>query len=272
MKIRTLPLVWASIILLVAASGPVPAGGPFLVTGDGRPYRYDSSRPVRYVVDAGPFGSRTHGQAVAMVEQAFRLWASVPTARLSIEAVGELPRDIDGRSVLQFLNDLKPTDPGPVLLDSDGSILSELFGEKAGLELQGFGQPLVGDAQRGEILTSFAVLNSVALAEATDAHALQWFVHELGDITQTSAVAHWWLSGESPAVINLQPPPSRDRLYPLRARAHPARPRRDLRPPHARQYLRLRAARFADPPHFPHRRPAAGSERRAPDRHERKHP
>src|SRR2546421_12603449 len=108
MKTRYLGTVLATLVLIAAAPSRTSAGGPYAVTADGRLYRYDASQPVRYVVDAGPLGPRSHAAAVAMVRQAFQIWGSVPTSRLRFQPAGELPHDIDSTNVLAFLNGLKP--------------------------------------------------------------------------------------------------------------------------------------------------------------------
>jgi hypothetical protein len=167
-------------VSFLSALLPAQAGGPFNVTGEGGPYRFDASKPVRYVVDSGALGSRSHDQAVAMVEQAFSAWEGVPTARLRVEAAGELPRDIDDRNVLAFINGLKPGDPSSILFDTDGSILAALFGQNAQAEKTGHAQPLFGDPATGQIQLSFAILNGAALTGESDSVARQWTVHELG--------------------------------------------------------------------------------------------
>jgi hypothetical protein len=176
---RFLVTAWIAVLLLTAPR-LARAGGPFVVTGDGRPYRFDAAKPVRYVVDAGALGSRSHSQAAAMVAQAASVWAGVPTARLRIEAAGELARDIDGRNILEFLNRLKPDDISPILFDSDGSIINTLFGENAIIGQYGHAQPFYGEPATGTIQVSFAVLNGAELDRFADTPAQQAIVHELG--------------------------------------------------------------------------------------------
>jgi hypothetical protein len=192
-RIRPFFAVWAALSLLVAATGPARASGPFVVTGDGRPCRFDPSQPVHYVVDAGPFGSRSHAQAVALVQQAFRTWEAVPTALLRFEAAGELPQDIDGRSAMAFLNGLKPGDASPVLLDSDGSILEVIFGRGASDESSGFAYPWWREPGSGRLLVSAAVLNAKLPFVYTDGAVLQSVIHELGHFV---GLEHSQLNGE----------------------------------------------------------------------------
>jgi hypothetical protein len=179
-KTRCLIPMIVLLALLAGFSGPVRAGGPFYVTAEGRPYAWDPSQPVRYVLDAGPLGSHSRAAAVALVEQALRTWEAVPGARLRFEPAGELPQDITGASSLAFLNGLKPGDPSPILFDSDGSITDLLNGQGASQVLAGFAYPRWGDPRTARITASFAVLNAKYLSEYSEGFARQWWIHELG--------------------------------------------------------------------------------------------
>src|SRR5262249_208427 len=147
---------------------PAHAGGPFAVTADGRAYHFDPAQPVRYVVDAGPLGPRSHEQAVAMVKQAFEVWTGVPTARLRVEPAGELPQDINGQNLTEFLNQLKPGDPSPILFDSDGSIMTHLFGQDVGVLKYGQTARFFADPATGRLQLSVTVVNGAALAGHSD--------------------------------------------------------------------------------------------------------
>src|SRR5262245_45133300 len=116
--------VWLGLL----AGAPAGAGGPVLITPAGQPCRWDNSRPIRYAVDAGAFGARSHAQGVAFVRQALETWRAVPTAKLQFQEAPEMSRDISGGNVLALLNGLKPSDPCAVVLDSDGSVLNTLLG------------------------------------------------------------------------------------------------------------------------------------------------
>src|SRR3989442_1684216 len=106
----------AAVALLVGALGPVHAGGPEKVSTSGAMFHFDPSK-VRYVISRGGLGSRTHNQAVAMVQKALKTWQDVPLSHVSLEAAGGLTRTIDGDNALDFLDALKASDPRPPLLD-----------------------------------------------------------------------------------------------------------------------------------------------------------
>lgn len=180
MKHSLFVLSGSALVLLAAIITPVQAGQPYSITADGRPYRYDFSQPLRYVIGDGPFGRRSHTEAVALVREALRRWSAVPTARIRLEDGGELPVHVDARNILAFLNGVKPTDPSPILFDNDGSILEEMLGEGAAQEEYGYASPLRADPSRGQIQVSFAVLVGSTLSAYDDGFALQGCIHETG--------------------------------------------------------------------------------------------
>src|SRR5262245_9103747 len=89
--------------LLAAALAPVWAGGPYEVSSTGEPMRWNQNAAVRFALDQGAFGSRSHAWAAATVDQALHLWGETPGSHLQIEMAKELPRDINGDNVEDFL-------------------------------------------------------------------------------------------------------------------------------------------------------------------------
>jgi hypothetical protein len=168
----------AALALVAGTLSPVHAGGPFAVSSSGEPFRWDASKPVQYEVDRGPLGSRSHDTAVQFVNAAIDAWQKLPTARLEIQAAGELPRDITGRNVVEFLNGLRADSPSPVLFDSDGSITGELLGE--GADSYGFSALWIRSRERPHILVAYVVLSGPAHEDVRDPFLYSTAVHELG--------------------------------------------------------------------------------------------
>src|SRR5205823_1719557 len=141
-------------------------------------FRFDPSKPVRYVISRGGLSSRSHAKAVAAVQKALKTWQDVPLSHLSLEPAGELTRAIDGDNVLDYLDALKASDPSPVLLDDDGSITEAFFGYADAAF--GFSDILLGDAAGARIQVSFTVLNGPLHDGYSDAYLFSTAVHELG--------------------------------------------------------------------------------------------
>jgi hypothetical protein len=173
-----LPTVVAALALLVAALAPAWAGGPLGISAEGEPLRWDASRPVRYVLDRGALGARSHEAAAAMVARAVRAWQDVPTARLRFEAAGELTLDVNGKNVMAFLNGLKAGSACPILFDADGSITETVFGK--GADELGFAKPWFTSGRYATILVSYMVLNGAGLDDYADGYACGVAEHELG--------------------------------------------------------------------------------------------
>jgi hypothetical protein len=166
--------------LLAAALAPARAGEPYAVSGDGQPVRWDQTMPVRFALDHGEFGTRTHAWAMATIDQALRFWQETPGSHLQIEIAKELTRDINGDNVEDFLDGLTAASPSPILLDSDGTIFDTLLGDGASTVILGIGLPYIVDEKAGRLQVSVAVLNGLMQGEFSDSFALGNFVHELG--------------------------------------------------------------------------------------------
>jgi hypothetical protein len=174
------PRAAAVLVLLAASLGPARAGGPLMVTDNGTPFRWDQTQPIRYAVNPGPLGARSHAWALATVKQAFQTWQNVPTAHLQFQAASDLSPRITADTALDFLNSLQPGDPSPILLDSDGSITDSALGDGASEAVAGFGTPDVADAKSGQIQVSFIVVNGFLADQSSDSFVHSVFVHELG--------------------------------------------------------------------------------------------
>jgi hypothetical protein len=180
----------AALALLMTPAVPARAGGPLGFTMDGAAHRWSQSYPVRYVVDSGPLGPRSHTAAVALMDRTIQTWQGVPTARLQIQAAGRLSRDIDGSDVLEFLDNLRADSLSPILFDHDSSITEELLGY--GGAAAGFATPWIVEPGGSRILVSFAVLNGPTFEDTSDDTLVDTAVHEIGhflglDHTQLNA-------------------------------------------------------------------------------------
>jgi hypothetical protein len=129
-----------------------------VVAPDGRPYAWDSSRPIAYTMDPGPLGIFSNLQASQWVADAFKAWGSVEGARLSVEPTAPYSTDITGRNVVSVLNS-RPQNVSLVILDSDGSVLNTLFGFGAADAIAGIGFPERFDTANARILQATAIIS-----------------------------------------------------------------------------------------------------------------
>jgi hypothetical protein len=166
--------------ILLAAIGPVWAGGPTAVAPDGRPYAWTGAGTIPYTMDPGPLGAFSNIQASQWVADAFNAWASVEGAQLTIRPTAPHSSDVTGRNVLDVL-DARPDTVSLVILDSDGSVLDELFGSESSQFLAGVGYPELFDTRNARILQATAIISGL------DSRLMrpEWFrgpliEHELG--------------------------------------------------------------------------------------------
>lgn len=137
-------MVLLSLCLLVLSSlpnqAPINAGGPLIVTKSGTPYVWDTSQPVTFTPDQGPLGVFSNADAVALTNDLFQVWASVPTATIRFEPAGQLATDITGTNVMEFFNTV-PNTINPIIFDTDGSVTDALIGRGARILVLGFAGP-----------------------------------------------------------------------------------------------------------------------------------
>jgi hypothetical protein len=109
------------------------AGGPLAVDGN-TPVHY-SPATVTLNFDIGMLGSRTNAQADSLVLQGLALWNNVATSSIILTQGNDLPVDVDGSNYATYIPDKAQDNPAvnndnlnPVVYDSDGSIIDDLFG------------------------------------------------------------------------------------------------------------------------------------------------
>ncbi|MCC6766389.1 MAG: hypothetical protein IT293_17145 [Deltaproteobacteria bacterium] len=153
---RRLALAGA-LALLVLSTVRALAAGPLFVNDAGEPLVWQA-RPVPWSSDRGGLGVLDETAARQLVEDAFALWAAVPTASISFSDAGALPVDVGATDVGLFIG---VCDDGlsPIVFDTDGTITDALFGAGASNSILGFAGPECGSFSPPAITEASAVLN-----------------------------------------------------------------------------------------------------------------
>ena len=165
---------------------PAHAGGPIL-SGSNAPLRWGSN-PVRYNLDRGPLGDLSNSEAGNMVFEAFNAWSDNDLAALRFLRGSNLARDFSGADITSLsrlfsLLQSELSGTNPIFLDSDGSIVDNIFGNGSSRDVLGFASSLHSGS---EIMQAYAVLNGLFLTAPPSGFGfssdeyLSTAVHEFG--------------------------------------------------------------------------------------------
>jgi hypothetical protein len=158
------------------------AGGPLFTNRDCTPVVFPASAmPIPYAVDQGELGNFSNSQAAAIVDDCFGVWQSVPTASISFKNAGFLPEDVNKNNYEPYF-DSDADGVSPVIFDSDGGIIDDLYGYGASDYIIGFsGSAADYDASGGWYYTEGLTLINGRFTELfTPAIFKATFVHEFG--------------------------------------------------------------------------------------------
>jgi uncharacterized protein (TIGR03437 family) len=185
-------LVCGALVLALAgvrSGGKVNAGLPIAATPSGNLVGWRGT--VTYTPDQGALGSLSNAEAVALVNEIFGIWKSVPTASLDAQQNGQLSQDVTAANYLSFYRN-RADGLHPIIFDHDGSIIDALYGNGAHQSIIGFGVPTwltssTDSSVDGGITDADAVLNGAFIGGRNDGtpqlsldEFKATFVHELG--------------------------------------------------------------------------------------------
>ncbi len=152
-RVTALVALW----LVMVAGDRAVAGGPLFVNDGGEPLVW-AERPVPWNSDQGGLGILDQASAHQLVDDAFAVWAAVPTADISYADAGSLPVDVVATNVGGFVG-ICGDGLSPVVYDTDGTITDALFGAGASNSILGFAGPECGTFTPPVITEASAVLN-----------------------------------------------------------------------------------------------------------------
>ena len=172
--------LWTLALLAAAAlASPARGGGPLVVL---------NHQPVVYVnggtslvlnLDQGPLGARSNAQAAALVQNAIALWNGVNTSTMRLSIGTQLSTDYTAANYAGILNNSSDS-VNPVLFDSDGAIIDDIFGAGAKNNILGFAGSdyFTAGPNAGHFSEGVAVLNG--FLNVSDATMTIVLAHELG--------------------------------------------------------------------------------------------
>lgn len=119
-------LLALAVCLCLYASRRADAAEPLLVNGVGQPIAW-STLPIPYNPDQGTLGALDNASARQFVHDRFQPWTAVSTAAVSFVDTGQLPTNVNATNVGSYLG-VCGDHRNPIIFDTDGSIIRNLFG------------------------------------------------------------------------------------------------------------------------------------------------
>jgi hypothetical protein len=164
---------FALLCLIVAPASDAHAGGPLQFSATG-PIVWDTQNPIQFRIDRGDLGPIPAAVIEATIKTAFQSWTNVSTASIKFEFAGLLDDDVTTLADYMAATN-NETGGNVVILDNNGDIVAEEFGEGNRQRILGFASPVVS----GGRITAFYSLMNGHLAVAANTF-LSTLTHEFG--------------------------------------------------------------------------------------------
>lgn len=169
---------------------PSHASGPLVVKG-GMAITY-GTRPFLYRLDKGKIGKFSNSEAVAIVEDLFDDWETLPQSDVNFQRDNPafLDFDVNATNFEQILNSPSLLGYTPIVFDDDGSLLDAFLGDGAGSNVLGIAGPITVSSGPlvNEIAESQAIFNgrfvngidTFSDPESDDSTFKGTIIHEIG--------------------------------------------------------------------------------------------
>ncbi len=156
------------------------AGNPFVVINS-EPVRWPENETIVYNLDPGHLGPISHLEAENMIQSAFEEWESTELSAIQFRMGNSLPEDINGNNYYTYLNSYV-SGLNPIIFDSDGQILSSLYGNEAEETILGHTELINVSGQNRTILSARIIFNGSYILERqlNNSAFYATVLHELG--------------------------------------------------------------------------------------------
>jgi hypothetical protein len=174
-SLRCFALLSAALALSVwsAFAPPAEAGGPLRFSAAG-PIVWETANPIKFHIDRGNLGPIDATTIQATIKTAFKTWSDVATAAIKFQFDGLLDDDVATVADYMIATN-NETGGNVVILDDDGDIVADIFGEGNRTRILGFASPI----DDGTHIIAFLSLMNGRLADSADTF-LSTLVHEFG--------------------------------------------------------------------------------------------
>jgi len=178
-RTRWAVILAAHLAALQSGSTGLEAGGPLLISKDGKPRKWGTSRPVTLNPDRGSLGRIT--SPLSVLQSAVSQWNEVATSSLRVEVGALLPNDVEGLTEAEFTALISKDDnTNPVIFDSTGAMFEAVYGDRSGVV--GVAGPSLVRSSDGVIVKGFAMFNGEGASDLSVELTRAAMTHEIGHL------------------------------------------------------------------------------------------
>jgi len=173
--LRRFALLFAALAIPVSSAfgPPAEAGGPLVFSASGS-IVWETTNPIKFHIDRGNLGPIDATTIQATIKTAFKTWSDVTTAAIKLQFAGLLSDDVATLADYLIATN-NETGGNVVILDDDGDIVADIFGEGNRSRILGFATPIANSTH----INAFLSLMNGRLAVSADTF-LSTLVHEFG--------------------------------------------------------------------------------------------
>lgn len=156
---------WIYLVLL-CASFPARAGGPYIITESGTASLWDNTNDIEVHPESGSCATYSSSGMATTVEEVLAIWSGLDEVLLSFDVISGEIGSVDADNYTDYFSasgDVDQDDLSPIIFDDDGEITAEVAGEGNQYAVLGFASSAVFTSDGSEILEGQAVINCLCI-------------------------------------------------------------------------------------------------------------